>query len=130
MLDLKKIKGLKKQDVAKLVDIETVEHQLNTVLPKEYKELLNITNGFRTSKGIFVYGTEDLVERNNTLEVQKYANGYLAIGDDSGDSVFLISLNNEKRDVLIVDCGDMSLNYSIKVASSLEEWIKNGCNLN
>ncbi|WP_433961277.1 SMI1/KNR4 family protein [Bacillus pumilus] len=70
--------------------IKKAESQLNMVLPDAYKNLLKQTNGCSIGGDVLLYGTEDMAERNATWEVQQYASGYVAIGDDGGGRVFLM----------------------------------------
>jgi hypothetical protein len=39
------------------------------------------------------YGTDELVERNQTWEVDEHAKGYVTIGDNSGGKVFLMKID-------------------------------------
>lgn len=57
-------------------------------LPNVYKDLLKQLDGFSIDGGLIIYVTEDLVERNETLEVAEYATGYISIGDDVGENIF------------------------------------------
>ena len=57
-------------------------------LPNVHKDLLKYTNGFSIGGGLIIYGTDDIIERNETWEVTEYVNGYVAIGDDGSGNVF------------------------------------------
>lgn len=61
--------------------------------------------------------------------MEKYANDYIAIGDDSGDIVFLISKDNMRKDVLSVGCGDLNTLNAKCLAPDLSKWLNNNCNL-
>ncbi|PXV84497.1 SUKH superfamily protein [Lachnotalea glycerini] len=129
MINLQNISGISKSKPASNDEISIVENRMNILLPEYYKELLNLTNGFSTDRGLVIYGTEDIYERNEILEVEKYANGYVAIGDDSGDMVFLISKDNRNEEVLSVGCGDMNTQNAKHLAPNLLIWLNNNCNL-
>lgn len=96
-------------------------------LPHTYKNLLKYTNGFSIGGGLLIYGTDDIVERNTTWEVNKYANGYIAIGDDGGGNVFLMLQRIEETAVLIVNGGVMNPNYATVISSDFNDWINSGC---
>ncbi|UNK30959.1 hypothetical protein MNO09_00130 (plasmid) [Bacillus sp. N5-665] len=49
---------------------------------------MKYTNGFSIGGGLIIYGTDDIIERNETWEVTEYANGYVAIDDDGSGKVF------------------------------------------
>ncbi len=127
-MDLSKIIGLKKNNPAKMDEIKSVESELGLVLPKVYRDLLSITNGFINSKGIGLYGIDALVERNQTWEVDEYAKGYVAIGDNSGGEVFLMKSDIAAKEVIAVDSGYMNPEDEPEViTSNFEEWISEGC---
>lgn len=127
-MDLSKIASLKKNNPAGAEEINFVESELGLVLPKLYRDLLGTTNGFINGKGIGLYGTDDLVERNQTLEVKEYAKGYVAIGDDSGDKVFLMKSESGAKEVIAVDCGYMNPeNEPEMITADFEQWILEGC---
>lgn len=129
MINLENVTGLVKTISASNDEIRAVENQMNILLPKIYKELLKNTNGFSTDRGLIIYGTDDIIERNLTLEVDEYAKGYIAIGDDSGDTVFLISIDDTKEEILAVGCGDMNPSNAKIISSNLSKWLDNDCNL-
>lgn len=126
-MNLSKIAGLLRIVPASKDEIKIVEKQLNIQLPKTYKELLMQSNGLSTNSGLVIYGTNDIVERNITLEVNEYAQGYIAIGDDSGDTVFLISKDNSQNEILSVGCGDMNPSNAKIIAFNLIKWLDGGC---
>lgn len=128
MINLENVDGLVKTMPASNDEIRIVENEMNILLPEIHKELLKYTNGFSTDSGLVIYGTDDIVERNLTLEVDEYAKGYIAIGDDSGDIVFLVSKDDTKKEVLSVGCGDMNPSNAKVVAYNLSKWLDDGCN--
>lgn len=129
MINLENVAGLVKTISASDDEIKSVEKEMNILLPKIYKKLLKNTNGFSTDRGLTIYGTDDIFERNLTLEVDEYAKGYIAIGDDSGDIVFLISKDDTKEEILAVGCGDMNPSNAKIVSPNLSKWLDNDCNL-
>ncbi len=126
MIDLSKIQGLKKEQPASTDEIRNVQDKLGAIIPEAYKKLLLYTNGFSTKSGILIYGTDAIMERNLTLEVEEYAKGYIAIGDDGGDTVFLMLQKTNAKGVLSVDSGDMNPLNSKVISSDLIEWLHDG----
>ena len=78
------IRHILQQQIAKFY----IENKLNCQLPSAYILVLKESNGLSFTNGVFIYGTEEIVERNETWEVAEYAKGYIAIGDDSGGMIF------------------------------------------
>jgi hypothetical protein len=124
-MNLYGVSGLILNPSANEIDIEIVEKTLNTILPIPYKELLQASNGLATNEGIIIYGTDDILERNETWETQEYAPGFVSIGDDSGGRVFLMSLS-DKEEILIVDSGDMTPDHAELITTNLIQWVING----
>ncbi|WP_088071918.1 SMI1/KNR4 family protein [Gottfriedia luciferensis] len=116
-------KGASKKEVCE------VEQEMDCALPVVYTNLLQHVNGFLTDEGVLIYGTEELVERNLTFEVSEYATGYVAIGDDSGGTVFLMLQGKESSQLITVDVGDMNPANGIVLSSDFYEWITEGCPL-
>lgn len=108
-------------------EIQESEDILQAKLPNVYKDLLRNTNGFSIGGEVAIYGTEDIVERNETWEVDEYARGYVAIGDDGGGNVFLMFQNEKETEVLIVDSGDMDPSHATVITSDFIEWVNSGC---
>lgn len=105
--------------------LSNLESQIGCRLPVDYRELLQLMNGFSLDNGLLIYGTDELLERNKTFEVDIYAPGYFAIGDDSGGRVVLIAF--EHPGVFLVDQGSLAPRDMQRVASSVSQWLKRGC---
>lgn len=110
---------------ASVVDIANCEKSFDFLFPGSYKEFLKRSNGFMLTNGVFLYGLDDLVERNNTLEVQTYAPGHLAIGDDSGGISVLVRVSTEE--IFSVDQGSMDIDDMTRLANTVIDWINAGC---
>ena len=129
MNNLNNVIGINKSEPANKAVIQSIENEMNVKLPKGYRELLEYTDGFSTDSGLVIYGTDDIVERNTTLEVEEYAKGYLAIGDDSGDIVFIVAIDDSNEALWAVGCGDMNPINAKKVANNFSTWLLEGCDL-
>ncbi|MEY2372507.1 SMI1/KNR4 family protein [Lysinibacillus capsici] len=104
-----------------------IENRLNCQLPRAYTLVLKESNGSSFTNGVFIYGTEEVLERNETWEVEEYAKGYIAIGDDSGGMVFLMDIKAEDSRVLAVDSGDMNPKHATLITYDLCKWLQAGC---
>ncbi|MEI5907329.1 SMI1/KNR4 family protein [Bacillus spongiae] len=129
MVDLTKLEMDYNNPPGSNEDIVQIEKLMNTIIPIAFKELLLTSNGFLTTEGVFIYGTEDIVERNKTWEVNQYAHGYIAIGDDSGGRVFLMAADTDSSQVIISDSGDMNLSHADFMTNDLVEWVSRGCTI-
>ncbi|MFE3574649.1 SMI1/KNR4 family protein [Lysinibacillus sp. NPDC059133] len=127
MFNLNNISDLIKNAPASENEIRSLEDKMNIRLPVTYRSLLKNTNGFSIAGGVLIYGTEDLIERNETWEVNEYAKGYVAIGDDGGGNVFLMELNDEESKIYVLDCGDMNPQNATIIAVDFNSWIDSGC---
>ncbi|MEH7806226.1 MULTISPECIES: SMI1/KNR4 family protein [Bacillus] len=127
MVDLSQIPGLIINNPETDINIKKAESQLNMVLPDAYKNLLKQTNGCSIGGDVLLYGTEDITERNATWEVQQYASGYVAIGDDGGGRVFLMRQAEEEKKVWIVDAGVMDPQHAELMTENLLKWVSEGC---
>lgn len=104
----------------------TIEGILQLSLPRDFREFLLTSDGLSVDGGFLIYGSEDLVERNETWEVSEYAPGYVAIGDNGGGDVFLMKLSDNEAGIYMVESGVMDPEFMEQVAKSLEEWMKLG----
>lgn len=127
MINLSKVSDLAKNTAASDIEIQEVENLLKLELPNVYKDLLRYTNGFSIGGGLVIYGTEDIVERNETWEVDEYASGFIAIGDDGGGNVFLMLQDADEKEVLVIDSGDMNPSHANLVTSDFNKWVNSGC---
>ncbi|MCG3087960.1 SMI1/KNR4 family protein [Sporosarcina sp. MB25] len=118
--------GLQRNDRADGTEILKVESEMNVTLPNTFKKLLQSINGLSLGGGLAIYGTEELMERNETWEVREYAGGYVAIGDDGGGNVFLMRQELGAMEVLLVGAGDMNPKNATVISPDLIEWITSG----
>ncbi|WP_254636634.1 SMI1/KNR4 family protein, partial [Acinetobacter oleivorans] len=104
-----------------------IESDFHRPLPDIYFQLLEFSDGILFESGVVIYSSNEVFERNQTFEVQKYAGDYLAIGDDSGGMSILIPFRGEG--VFVVDQGSMDPNDMSKISDSLMNWFKAGCQI-
>lgn len=107
-------------------EIKKVEIEMGLDFPKVFRDLLKLTNGFETEEGVSIFGTDTIIERNQTYEVSEYAQGYIAIGDNGGGTFYLMSAAEESSQLLQVDAGVMNPEYATIVSEDFITWINNG----
>ncbi|MBG9910255.1 hypothetical protein ABD83_02005 [Bacillus xiamenensis] len=127
MMNFSQIPNLHVNKPASDKHIKEAESQLNMLLPHAYKVLLKQSNGCSIGGDLLLYGTKDMVERNATWEVQQYASGFVAIGDDGGGRVLLMRQGEGEKTVWIVDAGVMDPQHAELVAEDLLSWVSDGC---
>lgn len=125
MFDLSKVETLKKYESTSDNEIKYLEAQLGLIVPDIYKYFLKMTNGIATNYAV-LYGTSELVERNETNEVYEYAPGYICIGDDNGGYVLLMEAKSDALSFRIVDVGYMQPEDNDTILDFLG-WINDGC---
>lgn len=125
-MKLSYLKGISNINAPIAMDkLHNLEVRLGRKFPPAYRDILQTADGFALENGILFYSSEDVLERNETFEVNKYAPGYLAIGDDSGGRAFLIPFDGVG--VYLVEQGSMDPDEMAMVGHSLPEWINMGC---
>lgn len=104
--------------------IRTVAESLGIVLPPEYIDLILASDGLLVELeelDVYIYGSDELVERNDTYETRKWLGDVLRIGDDGGGMGFHLDLS--KNRIVAVGSGCPSINDGWLVSTSLTEWI-------
>lgn len=97
-------------------------------LPEGYRRLLGLSDGIELASGALIYGSRELVERNQTYQVSTYLTGHVAIGDDGGGQMFLLR-HGVASPVLRIDMGAIGSMTPEAIAKSLEDWVEHGCPL-
>jgi hypothetical protein len=110
----------------RLASVEEIEAWLGRPLPEPYRSYLaGAADGFLAANDrTLVYGRESIVERNETLESRTYCPGHLAIGDDSGGSALMLSLDDGR--VHRVGIGAMTTDCFEPVAPGFQAWADEG----
>lgn len=107
-------------------EIKKVEEEMGNAFPKVYKELLKLTNGFNTHEGNVIFGTDIIIERNETYEVAEYAKGYIAVGSNGGGKFYLMHAKEDTTELFQVDTGIMNPEFASLVTSDFVKWINDG----
>lgn len=120
ILKLIEKKGVSEQEV------QGIEDKLNCKLPDWYKDILMKSNGLSINGGKIIYGIDDVVERNSTMQIRKYEPNYIAIGDDGGGMVYLMKCNANEKKIVIVDGGYIDVSEPDEIINDISKWIKGG----
>lgn len=107
--------------------MKEIEEYFGAKLPETYKAFLKHHSNEYQNDLVVLYVSGDIIERNETYETKEYAPGYIAIGDDSGGSAFLLKLEENDPPVHIVGHGSMDPDYMELVSNSFSEWLNNNC---
>lgn len=99
---------------------------MGLTFPKSFRELLKLTNGLETDEGVVIFGTDIIMERNQTYEVAEYAQGYLAVGSNGGGKFYLMPAKEEAAELWQVDAGVMNPEFASLVSEDFVEWIHHG----
>ena len=78
------------------VTVKDVEVWLGQPLPEPYRSFLAAASDdfLAANDRTLVYGRLSVMDRNETLESQAFCPGHLALGDDSGGSALVLSLDD------------------------------------
>ena len=125
MINLSEIKNILPKEGASDIQLGILKKTYFNLITPDYIDLLKCSNGFETEEGVVIYGIEELEERQGAYEIEFYAPGYLAIGDDSGGAVIIFKENA----VLTVDAGSMSPKDMVLISGSITQWVLQGCPL-
>ena len=103
--------------------VEAAQAALHCRIPVELLELFEISDGVVSEDGVTLYRSDVLAERNATFEVGRYANSCIAIGDDSGGRLIMMSPSGEG---VLVDAGSVRPEDGLALFGRLSDWIASG----
>jgi hypothetical protein len=127
VIDMRKVDNLKRNPSASAIEIDKIEIEMKVTLPKVYREFLKYSNGFSIGNGLLIYGTHDIIGRNLTWEIEAYAKGYIAVGDDGGSNIFLMEQKFNSTNVYVVDASYINPEETNRLTSDFIQWINDGC---
>ena len=98
---------------------------MGRVMPIVYRDWMKYHfEGKMCDNGLKIYGSQELVERNETFECDKYLQSYFIIGDDSGDTLYLMNQDRDAKTVYASDVGDMNAENLVAVSHDFSEWVE------
>lgn len=106
--------------------IEEIEQWVGQPLPGPYRDFLEAQeDSVLVNDLVLLYGRLDFAERNESVQAKERCPGHVAVGDDSGDSRFMLALHDGR--LFSVDEGAMMLEYFHPVADDFAAWLSAGC---
>ena len=108
-------------------EINLVQTKLNKKFPLSYMRFLKQTDGF-LSDPVSLYSVSNLIEMNDTYEVDIYCPEYIHIGNNGGGSAVLImEANHNDSKVYFCDQGSMTADTMHIVGTDFIQWLESGC---
>jgi hypothetical protein len=108
------------------VAIEAIESHFGRRVPAAYAPHLSTRPEMLRDDGLLLYGTENIVERNDTMGVQQYVTHFLAVGDDSGGRLVVVRFDDPSARPFLIDAGALVPNMPPSVlrplSASWAEW--------
>ena len=94
--------------------------------PEYSRFLVATTDSVAVGDFVLLYGQSDLLERNETFEVQTYLSGWAAIGDDGCGTALLMRLDGSPS---VYRCGHGAIGSVDPelVSDSFSTWLANEC---
>lgn len=113
----------RKQEIAR-----TLREHFRTECPAVIVDhLADMTGEMLRDDGLLLYSSECIFERNDTFEVQRYREDFLAVGDDSGGTLFVIRFDDPTALPFAIDCAAVSPNspesFFEPLALSWSDWV-------
>ena len=100
-----------------------------TQLPPVYAAFLYEVSGQPPAADVLFYTLQEIKERNQTWETNRYAPGYLAVGDDGGGRVIVIRKSDDTARPFIVGSGVMTEDAMSPLAPDWLSWAADGFRL-
>ncbi len=97
------------------------------VIPKQYSMFLQKQNGVSFGGGTILYSLQELMEMNEVLQISKYLQDYIAIGDDGAGLVFLMKQDIYTEKVICVDMSDYDIDTPYCTIDCFQKWLQEGC---
>lgn len=112
-------------NMASIDFIESVESEIGIMLPDDYRDFLQCSNGgegFVGSHYIILWKIEELVEFNNEYEVNKYAPDFFLFASDGAGEAFAFKKND--KFIYIIPFIGMSCDSALIVSDSFSNFLK------
>lgn len=125
----KLLKGVEFRPPATNDMIDKFEEASNIKLPDEYKDFLKLTNGGEGFIGensyVMLWAVEELIELNESYEVNDYAPGLFVFGSNGGGEAYAFNTRSNSMDIVQVPFVGMDLELVQQKAKTFNEFIEN-----
>ena len=85
--------------------ISEIENKLGVKFPSDYIEFMLFSNGYEGSIGesyIAIWPIEELIEANESCEVEEYTPGLILFGSDGGEEAFAFDMRTDNIKYVMV----------------------------
>jgi hypothetical protein len=85
--------------------ISEIENKLGVKFPSDYIEFVLFSNGYEGSIGesyIVIWPIEELIEANESYEVEEYTPGLILFGSDGGEEAFAFDMRTDNIKYVMV----------------------------
>ena len=114
-----------KHEPASSESIQRVRSFFKSNIPTVLTSFWACTKGAAYHKaGVYSYSTEDIIERNETYEIQTYGPDLILIGDDGGGNGYLMPMLQNATSVWEIDLGAIGSSGGTKITEDFESWLK------
>jgi hypothetical protein len=103
------------------------ERHLAIRLPAAYRAYIAAHPEENSFDLAYLYALDHLAEAYRQHQIGTYAPGWLAVGNDSGDRVVLIRLDDDLSVPCSVDAGDMQPDHFVPLSTNWDAWYGLGC---
>ncbi|RBL88829.1 SMI1/KNR4 family protein [Chitinophaga flava] len=113
--------------------LKHIETALGITLPGAYIRFLETqqsSESLLVTDLVTLYGTDDLIERNQTYAVQQYLPSYISIGDDSGGQGIFLDTSSTQATVYTTGYGALDPDCMEVLNDDFTEWTRQGYSLN
>ena len=126
---LKFIEGLELRPPATTDIIDKFEKKSDIKLPYSYKEFLQLSNGGEGFIGdnsyVILWSIEELIEINESYEVNDYAPGIFLFGSDGGGEAYAFDIRSEAMNIVQVPFIGMDIDLVQQIALTFDKFIEN-----
>ncbi|MCM1227638.1 MAG: SMI1/KNR4 family protein [Clostridium sp.] len=91
-------------------ELLSLTQNYNIQFPHSYIDFLRYSNGFQSINSDLIYSSEEIKERNQYYEIDKYMPNYLAIGDGDGEYVYLMKRSMLSKKIFMYDSISIAIN--------------------
>lgn len=112
--------------------LKHIETALGITLPGAYVRFLETqqsSESLLVTDLVTLYGTDDLIERNQTYSVQRYLPTYISIGDDSGGSGIFLDTTSGQPTVYTTGYGALDPDCMEVLSDDFTDWTLQGYSL-
>lgn len=124
---LEKMKKMELNAPCKIEQLKTIEQKLNIVLPRQYKDFMQLHEGGEGSIGEYAYlaiwDISEMMSFNQSCDINKYISGLIYFASDRGGLLYAFDTNRDMK-IVELECDSIDQSEAEVVAGSFEEFIE------